>query len=276
MPVTDPVSADRSPLIDVVLPGAPGVRCSVSTRAGGVSEGSYASLNLGLHVGDESDRVIENRRRAAAAMDLALDDLIFMDQTHTAHVAQVSRVDRGRGSRAVRDAIAATDGLVTREDVALVVMVADCSPIVLADPAAEILAVAHAGWRGLVAGIVTETVSTMLSLGADRSRIVALIGPTIDQATFEVGAEVVDQMIERLGSVVEPSIDRVGARPHVDLAGACAIALHEEGIVSDRLSRMSLDTSDDRFFSDRRARPCGRFAMIAQLHGANAQRARRA
>ena len=248
----------------------------MTTRAGGVSEGSYASLNLGLHVGDEADRVIENRRRAAAAIDLGLDDLIFMDQTHTAHVAQVSLADRGRGSRAVRDAIAATDGLVTDEGVGLVVMVADCSPIVLADPAAEILAVAHAGWRGLVAGILTETVSSMISLGADRSRIVALIGPTVDQATFEVGAEVVDQMIERFGSVVEPCIDRTQARPHVDLAGACAIALHKEGIVLDRLSRMSMDTSDDRFFSDRRARPCGRFAMIAQQDGSNAQRSRRA
>ena len=269
-------SAERSPLIDLEVPGAPGVRCALSTRSGGVSEGPYASLNLGLHVGDEPERVLENRRRAAEAMGLHLDDLIFMDQTHSSNVDLVGHPDRGRGSRSIADAIPATDGLVTTDEVALAVMVADCAPVVLADPASEVLAVAHAGWRGLVGGILEETVRSMVAQGADRSKIVALIGPCVDQATFEVGDEVVEQMIQRLGADVESSIDRSQTRPHVDLAGACALALRRAGIEQERLTRMRLDTGDERFFSDRRARPCGRFAMIARQHDPAVLTSRRA
>ena len=131
-----------------------GVDALVTTRRGGVSRGPYQSLNLGLHVGDSDQDVIENRRRAASALGADLGDMVFCDQSHGREVHVATAGDRGRGSLARADAIASTDALVTAEPgIALVVMVADCVPIVLYDPVAHVLACVHAGWRGTVARV---------------------------------------------------------------------------------------------------------------------------
>ena len=118
----------------------------VTSRQGGVSAGPYASLNLGLHVGDSTAAVLENRRRTAAALGADLGDLVFCHQSHGRNVQVVTAADRGRGTLSQDDAIAATDALVTAEPgVVLVVMVADCVPIVLYDPVARVLSCVHAG-----------------------------------------------------------------------------------------------------------------------------------
>src|ERR1700678_3353338 len=118
----------------------------VTTRQGGVSSGPYASLNLGLHVGDEPADVLENRRRAAAALGADLGDFVFCNQAHGREAKLITAADRGRGARALADAIAATDALVTGDaGVVLTVMVADCVPIVLYDPVAHVLAWVAAG-----------------------------------------------------------------------------------------------------------------------------------
>ncbi|HEY6789537.1 MAG TPA: laccase domain-containing protein, partial [Trebonia sp.] len=108
-----------------------GLDAVVTTRNGGVSQGPYASLNLGFHVGDDDKAVLENRRRAAAALGADLGDMVFCNQSHGRAVAVVTATDRGRGTLSLADAIDSTDALVTTEPgVALVVMVADCVPIV--------------------------------------------------------------------------------------------------------------------------------------------------
>jgi hypothetical protein len=120
----------------------------VTTRHGGVSDGGYASLNLALHVGDEPARVLENRRRAAAAAGADLADFVFCEQTHGRGVTVLSAADRGRGTLRRDDAIWQTDAVVTRDPgTVLAVMVADCVPIVLLDPQARVLAGA-APWPG--------------------------------------------------------------------------------------------------------------------------------
>ncbi|HCU94332.1 MAG TPA: hypothetical protein DHU96_17090, partial [Actinobacteria bacterium] len=126
----------------------------VTTRHGGVSSGAYATLNLGFHVGDDSEAVLENRRRAASALGADPGDFVFCDQAHGREVRVVSAEDRGRGARTLDDAIGQADALVTSDPgTVLVVMVADCVPIVLYDPVAHVLACVHAGWRGTVARV---------------------------------------------------------------------------------------------------------------------------
>ena len=141
----------------------------VTTRQGGVSSGSYASLNLGLHVGDADTDVLENRRRAAAAMGADPGDFVFCRQAHGREVQVITAGDRGRGAQADEDAIPGTDALVTSDPgVVLTVMVADCVPIVLYDPVAHVLACVHAGWRGTVARVSEAAVETMRSSAPSR------------------------------------------------------------------------------------------------------------
>ena len=163
----------------------------VTTRHGGVSTAGYASLNLALHVGDEPAAVLENRRRVAAALGADLADFVFCDQSHGNHVATVAAADRGRGTLRRADSIAATDAVVTRDPgTVLVVLVADCVPIILVDPEAQVLGCVHAGWRGTVAGVTGAALHAMRSLGARPERMLAAIGPAIAPDRYQVGEDV--------------------------------------------------------------------------------------
>ena len=131
-----------------------GAQVMVTTRGGGVSAGPYESLNLSFSVHDEPGAVLENRRRTAAAAGAGLADFVFARQVHSSRAQVVTAADRGRGTLSLDDAVPDTDALVTADpgDV-LAILVGDCVPIVLYDPAARVLACVHAGWRGTVAGI---------------------------------------------------------------------------------------------------------------------------
>jgi polyphenol oxidase len=246
------------------------VEVVVTTRGGGVSSGPYESLNLGLHVGDDADAVIENRRRAAAAIGLHLDDLVFCNQSHGRAVARIDASDRGRGTRSVDTAIPGADALVTHTpDVGLVVMMADCVPIVLFDPVTATLACVHAGWRGTVAGVVEETVQAMRARGARPEDLLAGIGPAIPVERYQVGPEVERAAREQLGpdadGVVLPDPD--DGRWRFDLWEANRRLLRRAGLRGANISLAAMPTGDDGpFFSDRAARPCGRFAALARLH----------
>jgi YfiH family protein len=243
-----------------------GVDAVVTTRAGGCSTGPYAALNLGLHVGDDEESVIENRSRVAAALGEELDDFVFMDQSHGTRVAVVDRSARGRGARAVEHAMVATDALVTTSsELPLVVLVADCCPIVVVDVNQRILGVAHAGWRGSAGGVAGALLETMRQLGAEPASCHALIGPSIDQARYEVGHEVAAALRGSLSTTSPGFIDGAGPRSHVDLAALNVSQLVESGIPSTQVAITPWRTDDERFFSDRAMRPCGRFALIATL-----------
>ena len=228
-----------------------GVDAVITTRSGGVSRPPYDALNLGLHVGDLEDRVLTNRERLAATYGCHLDDMVFLDQCHGTRVALVEH------------ALSATDAAVTTTvGLPLVIQVADCTPIVLVDPVARVLGVAHAGWRGAVGGIGPATVEAMVAKGAERARLHAWLGPGVDVSRYEVGPEVMDAAITCGGAT---AVVEVSGSTHLDTGALNRIMLEAAGVPSDQITASELTTADRRLFSDRHARPCGRFAVVARL-----------
>lgn len=243
----------------------------VTTRLGGVSDGVHASLNLGLHVGDDPDAVVENRRRAAATLGHEVDDLVIADQVHGNRVAVVGGDDAGRGARSTADAIAGTDALVTTSSTIVVaVLVADCVPLVLVDPVAGVLGVVHAGWRGTAAGVAPTTVRTMAELGADPGRLVVGIGPAVAPDRYDVGADVADALGAALGDPspgdpTGPVLTPVAAgRWRCDLVAANRLALTGLGVPPQNIHALAVTTADPDLFSHR-AGDGGRFAALARL-----------
>lgn len=269
-PVADdvPYRFERIAELEVLRwPGLEGLSAVVTTRDGGVSTGAYQSLNLGLHVGDDPGRVIENRARAARTVGLGIDDLVFCNQVHGRVVAEVTGADRGRGARSVETAVGGADALVTADrTVGLVVMVADCVPIVLHDPVAGVLACVHAGWGGTVARVGEAAVEAMRALGARPDRILAGMGPAIAPADYQVGQDVADAAQAAFGALTDDLVVPDGqGRYHFDLWSANVATLTASGVLEGHIHRADIATSDPRFFSDRAVRPCGRFAALATL-----------
>jgi polyphenol oxidase len=243
-----------------------GVDAVVTTREGGVSTGPYRSLNLGLHVGDDPDAVAENRRRAAGALGAGVQDLVFATQVHGTHATVVGTRDAGRGARGPEDAIADCDALVTAQPgPVLVTLVADCSPILLVDPEARVLATVHAGWRGAVDGTARAALDTMVALGARRERTVACIGPTVSEASYVVGPEVDAAARSAFGPGADQVLWPHGDRWRFDVAGANRLQLLAGGVTESLISLSPFASGDGPFFSDRIARPCGRFGLLARL-----------
>jgi YfiH family protein len=166
-----------------VLSDLPGIRHGFMTRAGGVSEGIYDSLNCGLGSDDEQARVLENRQRVLEMAGIPAKTLLTAYQVHSPDVLVVEEEWR-EGPRPKVDAL-----VTTRKNIAIAASSADCVPILFADPDARVVAAAHAGWRGAVGGVLQATVKQMCALGARPERIRAGVGPCIGQASYEVGPE---------------------------------------------------------------------------------------
>jgi polyphenol oxidase len=246
----------------------------VTARAGGVSSGPYASLNLSLTVGDESESVLENRRRLAAAFGASVDDFVFARQVHGAGVRIVGDADRGSGTVTVADAIAGTDALVTATPgIVLAILTADCVPIVLHDPVAGVLACVHSGWRGTVVRVAAAAVATMEKLGSRPADIVAGVGPAMDPARYQVGPDVYTAVAEAFGhaadSLLRPDPEQ-DQHWFLDLWAANRLVLTEAGLREENVHVTDIPTgpaplASPEFFSDRAARPCGRLALVARL-----------
>jgi polyphenol oxidase len=247
----------------------------VTTRHGGVSAGGYATLNLSFAVGDEAANVRENRRRAAAAFGSDPGAFVFADQVHGATARIVSAADRGRGTADRADAIERADALVTADPgTVLAILVADCVPIVLYDPAAHVLACVHAGWRGTVAGVAPAALAAMATIGARPRDVIAGIGPSIAPGSYQVGGEVADAVRDAFGheatALLRP--DAAGGltspgRWLLDLPGANRYALRAAGVPDGQIHVAATPTGPGPglFFSHRAERPCGRFALAARL-----------
>src|SRR5215468_8567222 len=176
-------------LQSAALSGLPGIRHAFFTRVGGVSKGCYASLNGGVGSDDVPDHVAENRARMAATVGVAAPRLLTAYQVHSPTVvtAQAPWPLTARPK---------ADGIVTRTaGLAVAVSTADCGPILFADPSAGVIGAAHAGWRGALAGVVEATIAAMEACGAERTRMVAALGPMIRQANYEVGPEFMTQFV---------------------------------------------------------------------------------
>jgi polyphenol oxidase len=258
-----------------------GVDAAVTARVGGVSSGPYGSLNLSLSVGDDPGRVLENRRRLAAAFGADPGDFVFARQVHGAGVRVVGPADRGSGAFAL-DAVDSTDALVTSSPgVVLAILTADCVPVALYDPQAGVLACVHAGWRGTAAGVTAATVAAMAALGARPARLVAGIGPAVAAHRYQVGPDVHQAVTRAFGSAaaafIRPDTSPVTSpdapqdRWLLDLWAANRHALREAGVPDSQIHTTDIPTGPasptdpGHFFSDRAARPCGRLALVARL-----------
>ncbi|NBJ12735.1 peptidoglycan editing factor PgeF [Microvirga arsenatis] len=228
------------------LSSQPHVRHAFFTRQGGVSEGIYASLNGGVGSADDPSRVQENRRRMAAALDVAPDALVSVYQVHSPDAVIVEGPWRGERPRA--------DAMVTGvPGLALGITTADCGPVLFADAEARVIGAAHAGWRGAVTGILEATLDAMERLGARRGNVVAVLGPTISRKAYEVGPDFIDRFTKEA-----PGYERFlseGARPgHAmfDLPGFIGARLAAASIGAFADLGLCTYSDEERFFSYRR------------------------
>ena len=224
-----------------------GVRHGFFTRAGGVSDGIYAGLNAGVGSKDDPAHVAENRRRVAEWMGGAADDLCGCYQVHSAG-ARVAE-SGWAGERPEGDAVVAgVKGPV------LTVLTADCAPVLFADAEAGVIGAAHAGWKGALGGVIHSTVAAMQALGAEPSRIVAVVGPCIAQASYEGGADYQDRFARH-----DPGSERFFApgatadKRQFDLPGFVLWRLEQAGVGEAAWTGDDTRADEGRFYSNRRA-----------------------
>lgn len=228
------------------LRALPGIRHAFFTREGGVSEGIYAGLNGGTGSRDDPAHVSENRARMEAALGVAEGHLLTAWQVHSPDCVIV---DGSWDERPRADAVAtATSGI------AAAVTIADCGPVLFADPIARVVGAAHAGWKGAVGGVLDATLARMEELGARRGNIVAAIGPLIRQESYEVGPDFIATLT---------GLDAGNARFLIPAARPDHALFDLPGYIAARLTALGVGTIDDlgldtyadeaRFFSYRRA-----------------------
>jgi YfiH family protein len=239
-------------LIEADWPAPPNVRAVATTRAGGVSVGAFASLNLGSHVGDDAHAVSENRLRLRTALELPRDPA-WLNQVHGHAVVEATS----------RDAPPTADASFSRSPgQACVVLTADCLPVLLCDRDGTRVAAAHAGWRGLAGGVVE---SALRAMAVAPDRVLAWLGPAIEQDMFEVGPEVRDRFVAR-------SADNAGAfkpnergRWQADLYDLARRELARLGVTQVFGGGLRCYADRDRFYSYRRDGKTGRLATLVWM-----------
>ncbi len=222
-------------------------------RYGGVSAPPYDELDLADHVGDDPAAVAENRRRMAAALGLEPARLVLAQQVHGSHVHVVEDAPRPGSPPPVADA------LVTRTaGLGLVVLVADCVPVLLAARRSDVVAVAHAGRRGVESGVIPATVEAMSALGARPDRVVGVVGPAVCGSCYEVPAEMADPVV-----AAEPATKAVSSagRPALDLRAGVVAQLLAAGVRTVEADPWCTAESPD-LYSYRRDGVTGRFAGV--------------
>ncbi len=232
----------------------PGAAHGFSTREGGVSEGVYATLNLGTSRGDDPKRVTENFSRFCTALGVEEKSLVCSAQVHGDAVRTCTGADAGLGLDRSIDYEA--DALVTDvPGLTLAIFTADCLPILLYDPVRAVVAAVHAGWRGTALGIVERTVEKMVSqYGSDRGNILAAVGPGISSCCFETHEDVPNAMTEAMGATALGHIQAVeGGKFKVDLKGLNAQRLEAAGLRPEHIAVSPICTAcqSDRFWSHR-------------------------
>jgi len=250
-----------------------GVTNVVTTRAGGRSTGAYGSLNLGLHVGDEPDTVLENRALLAQALALEPESFTLAEQVHKTKVAVVKAPHAGRGAVTEDDALARTDAMITRiPDVPLMVLVADCVALSFYDPQRDAVGLAHAGWRGTLAHIAGVTVRRMeRAFDTDPENLIVGVSPAIGREHYTVGEDVFSAFRDEFGGGGAEEFIHQGSDGtfSIDLPGINTWELRECGILPENIEASGLCTAchPERFYSHRGSGgTTGRFANIVMLH----------
>ncbi len=233
-------------------PAPSNVRAAVTTRAGGVSVGSYSTLNLGAHVGDDPDVVAENRRRVREALQMRTEPT-WLNQVHGTHVIEARA---GVAPPTADASVARSPGAVC------VVLTADCLPVLFCDEQGTRVAAAHAGWRGLVGGVLAATVTALES--PPRS-LLAWLGPAIEQSAFEVGDEVREQFVLRHSENAGAFSPNARGRWQADLYALARLELAHLGVTRVYGGDFACFADAEHFFSYRRESRTGRMGTFVWL-----------
>lgn len=237
----------------------PGITAGFTGRKGGTGTPPYATLNLGLHVGDEPATVVRNRTLLAQALGTSLEAWTFGEQVHGDRVQQVAPFHRGRGTLTQADAFPEADAFIAAgKGTVLAALFADCVPLYFADPAHEAVGLAHAGWKGTVLGIARRTVEAMAdAFGTKPESLHAAIGPSIGVCCYEVDNRIIGAVTAQTGLQGEPYF-----RPSPANEGKFLLNLQEinrkimieAGILPHHIEMTSLCTGCgvSRFFSHRK------------------------
>ena len=236
-------------------PAPPGIRAGTTLRHCGVSTGHYASLNLATHVGDRLASVLRNRQNLAARLQLPSEPC-WLQQVHGTAVVRASGVSD--------DPLVADAAHTSESGVVCVVMTADCLPVLLCSAQGHSVAALHAGWRGLVGGIIETTVA-----GMDAAPALAWLGPALGTQAFEVGDEVRDAFLARSpahAAGFRPG--RISGKWQADLYGLARQILQAQGITAIHGGHHCTASEPERFFSYRRdGSVTGRMASLIWREG---------
>jgi polyphenol oxidase len=233
----------------------------ITTRHGGVSAGHYASLNLSNGLGDDPAAVAENLRRTCAAFGLRREHLVSPNQRHTANVRRVGTADQGH-------IWAGYDTLITDEPgVPLLLRYADCTPVLIYDPAHHALALIHSGWRGTVQGAARVAVEALVAeFGSRPAEMIAAIGPSIGPCCYEVGEDVISAVHATFDRPADLLPSRNGSRPHFDLWAANSHWLTKAGVRQIESAEICTACRTDEFYSHRAERgKTGHFGAVMML-----------
>jgi YfiH family protein len=228
----------------------PGVRALVTTKAGGISVGPWSGLNLGDHVGDDPVAVAENRRRVSAGLPA---EPVWLKQVHGTHCVDTAKVSAGHEA----------DAAFTRSRrVVCAVMTADCLPVLLCDAAGTVVAAAHAGWRGLAAGVIEATVKAM---AVPATELHAWLGPAIGPQSFEVGGEVRTVFADHDSDAVSAFAAQSNGKWLCDIYQLAQQRLTRLGVRRINSADFCTVRDADSFYSYRRDGVTGRFASLIWL-----------
>ncbi len=242
---------------DIFKPYEEELFCAVSDRHGGVSPAPYDTLNVALHVGDQPVNVLKNRTELAFRWDFLIENLIYMDQTHSDHIQIIDDTAINK--------IENCDAIITAQrNIPLMVMVADCIPMMIYDPKKRVIAAVHAGRNGTFLNIGAKTIKRMQEhFGTDPADIRIALGPSIHVCCYEVGEEIAD-IVQK--SFDNDYIEEREGKTFLNLQKCNVDRLHEAGVPAQNIEVSPVCTCcDTNYFSYRREGVTGRFAGVIKL-----------
>lgn len=220
------------------------------TRRGGASSGVFSGLNCGAGSSDQAEIVAINRSRVAQAMGVAPSQLAAVHQVHSPDVVTITGTQPPKPPAKADALVTATPG------VALSILTADCQPVLFADPHAQVVGAAHAGWKGAQTGVLEATIDAMIALGAKRENIQAVIGPSISQSAYEVGPEFLDSFLAEDSDNARFFASGQGDKAQFDLPSYGLHKLRSAGVTAE-WTRHCTYSDPDRFYSYRRTTHAG-------------------
>ncbi|RKD24112.1 hypothetical protein BEP19_06805 [Ammoniphilus oxalaticus] len=249
----------------------PGLVCGFTTRLGGLSAAPFDSMNCAMHVGDRDQAVIANRELLTQKLQFSIEQWTCAEQVHGNDVVVVTSTQRGKGNKALADAIPSADGLITGDsDVLLASFYADCVPLFFIAPSQRVVGIAHAGWKGTAGNIGARMVEHFAqSFQIEPKEIRVAIGPSIGGCCYEVDGKVVEAIGVQLPKETEPTYTKMkeNGKIQLDLKEANRVLLERAGIHSILMSRLCSSCRNDLFYSYRKE--AGRTGRMTAFIGFN-------